>query len=243
MRDISQIMARTIASLGYSVTTRNSVVIQIKKYKYPKDKFKLGDKKYYELCEQLAKQFTVKDLISAYDASPCYYRGGYMHPFPQISERISCRLVKLGLTHLDWKALPINTVTTQMLRRLGKKELLGRSILLLGTLSFIALRELVKYFNKDLLDITIRDLTGTSEETWDWSGNLKRSIAKTRQKLLEIGFRYEDGIFLQEGTKRQLVEDLAAETNLSHNVVTKVVDVSQKRHLLKKLFFESDVGL
>lgn len=236
MKDKSRIMARTIASLGCSAQARNLMISAIMGQKNLEFDSSMSNYKERKLYEQSAKQFTVKDFLDAEDA----YLRSWIEEWrqgpllqrlrtPRISKEISRKLVKTGLTQLDLIFLPNATITNQMLRRLGKKELFGRSIFILGTLSSTALVAIEKYFKKHPLEITIRDFINTSEKMWDRYGTLKKSVSKIRQKLREISFSYKDGIFLQEGTKHQLIEDLIAKEGLSRKTATKVVEIAQKR--------------
>jgi len=237
MRDISRIMARTIASLDCSSQAQNEMVKLIVKHKELEIEFHSYDSLSYKRLNELAKQFTVKDFLDAEDASLRIWLKEERQNsswllrlrIPRLSKEISRKLVKAELTQLDLILLPSATVTTQMLQRLGKKELLERSILMLSTLSSTALMAIQEYFKKHPFEITIRDFINTSKEMWDQHGTLKKSISKTRQRLLKIGLGYEDGIFLQESTKRQLVEDLVTKESLSHKTASKVIEIAQKR--------------
>ena len=153
----------------------------------------------------------------------------------------SQKLVELGMTQLDWIALPNSTVTTTMLKRLGKEKLRSLSVLVLDTLSSTALERLRWHTKKDVRETTIQDLLDFNplEDRRHMDRSFVRSFAQsflnTRNRLLELGFRYEDGLFLQVGTKRQLAEDLMKTESLSKQMAYKFVEIAAKRRMVAEL--------
>ncbi len=227
-----KILALPIAELGLSATASNNWAERLKEQEDPELEFGWGDRR-RRLCEELARQFTVKDLIADVDEQIQDVSDYFLswNEYFWIGRQLRDKLVELGLTQLDWIVLPNRTVTIEMLKRLGKKNLLRYSILVLGTLSSKAISSLQYEQQKMACQITIRDLLNISLRTWKEreGSNFSTSIANTRQRLRELGYNYGDGVFLQDGTKRQLAEDLRDNEGLSWKVAQKLAGVAEKR--------------
>lgn len=237
-----RVMALSLAKLGLTVQGRNRWVAYVKKQKDPD--FDLPwNSKGLSLLKQWANEVTVRDVVDALEAS--------LHPLPsdlrKFDKKLVKRLVELGMTQLDWIALPNTTVTTAALRRLGKEKLRSLSILVLDTLSSKALQ----YFlfslesgnrgKKSLREVTIQHLLDFNAAEGLYGSPLKThlfltqfagSFHSTRCKLLELGFRYEDGRFLQAGTKRRLAEDLMESDGLSKKLAYRFAEIVRKRNLI-----------
>lgn len=145
------------------------------------------------------------------------------------------KVISLGMTQLDWIALSSQTVTSEMLKSLGKEELKKRSAILLNTHSGMIIKFLADYSGRSIEEITIGELLDLSEMDWLRCGkNFWYCASKTRKKLREIGFSYEDGIFLQEGTRREFVERIMKREGLNLNQARMVVDIAKKYGWIKK---------
>jgi len=82
----------------------------------------------------------------------------------------------------------------------------------------------------DKYGITIDDLLKTSRHRIEFRSDFSISIVNLCRKLMEMGFGYEDGIFLQEDTRREFVEKLMKEENMSQRQARKFADLAHKRH-------------
>lgn len=236
---IEKIRAMKIAYVGLSSTTRNNwvqkMMITMHPEMYPSFQNAYGQE-WRKLCAEWAQKLTVGELIDFLDNQFQRHKDRmyFVSELDRSEKQFVDKLIQLGMTQLDWVVLPSSTVTIKMLKQLGKKKIGECSILVLGTLSSSALRSIKsaeERLDKKLLDFTIDDFLATPATAWrgEYGREFKDSVAKTRQKLIQIGFRYEDGIFLQEGTKRRLVEDLMEKEGLSCQAAKKVAEIAQKR--------------
>lgn len=223
-----------IARLGLSSTTRNRVVEFIFKQRDPNWEVERIRRR-RELA-RLADECTILNFIDACETFLYLYpnhRGGLGW------YDVMKKLVKLGLTYLDWNQLPSSTVNTQMLKRLKKEELLQHSILVLNTLSSTATSLLAKHLRKPAAQITIGELLIVKGDGWQGRCHVNRSLNNTRQKLRELGLRHNDGPFLQDGTRRELVESLMEETGVTRKKAALFADVAEKRGWVKHFRPES----
>ncbi len=154
--------------------------------------------------------------------------------------RLADALVTEGLTYLDVPCLPIHTATLTELRKLGKEALRETNVRRLGTLSAIAIRTILGANFRDYDEtrvLTVHDILEISP----WTGEhayecrtIHQSLLKTRAYLCTLGFTYEDGPFMQDGTKRQFVEKLTSEDGLSKRAATKVAELALKYHWISR---------
>lgn len=233
-----QIMALSLAELGLSAKGRNNWTQCVLKQRDPDfDEFAYG-RGYSRFLQQQSEQITVGELIKTLEE--------HWQPIPKDlrmhARNLQRRLVELGLTQLDWVALPNSTINHQMLVKLSKEDLRKRSILLLSTLSLPSLLGITRDLRKCTRDTTIEDLLNYDPFEGEMRPRLvmnlfglmfEKSFKSTRQLLIECGFRYEDGIFLQAGTRRQLAEDLMAKEGLSKKTAYKFADIAQKRNMVR----------
>lgn len=214
-------MRLTIGELGLSSTSRNRKTEFILRYKHPEVRIEYNQKR--KLLLEWAKKFTLKDYIDAHALAAREFR---------LPGDIKNDLITRGFNYLDWNELPASTVTTNMLKKLTKEELLRKKVIILGTFSSLALKVFELYTIDELLHTA-------SENTWRHRKEFGVSLEKTRRKLRELGFKYEDGIFLQAGTRRELIERLMHHHPLKHKVAALVADVAERRGWVKP-FINSD---
>ena len=181
------------------------------------------------LIKEMSCQFNVKDII-------------HSRHFPDENaawvKEFKKKIIKLGLSQLDWLALPNETVTPAMLRAVPKKNLEEKTVLLLGTLSPKFYRLLFEYIFGTLYSdvvLSIKMLLQLQEREWRRLGNFDLCVFNTKKKLLAIGFEYPDGIFLQEGTHRQFIDKLmATEEHLSRRKAGYITDIAFRRNWIRK---------
>lgn len=234
-----RIMNLKIRTLGFNYIRMKAVVLylldKLKTYNNgqseitpeEKDKrFKLTSKQ----IKKWASIFTVKDAILAsgvrIDWGQC----------PRWQVEFRDKIMELGLTKIDWIALPVmNKIAfTKLLRALGKNELKKCSILLIKTPSGKMLEYLECMVKKESAEaITIGELLNVHPNGWSFV-NFGWCVSQMRQKLLELGFKYEDGIFLQEGTRRNFVQKIMEEEKLDQKQAEIIADIAHKRGWIKK---------
>lgn len=236
-----KVLALSISELGFTSDARNLWVEQVLQHGDPNFQRDFSEKGLRTLKEW-AQKLTVRELMEAIDAERAK-RGEsrYKRRLGSAEKQLIDKLVECGLTQLDWVELPSSTVTTDMLQRLGKENVCSLPARVLCTLSQRALHflgcEVLQNYSPSPPDFTIQNLLnvplgGLGKGVWSTSGIWKQfntSVVKTRQKLREIGFRYEDGPFLQDGTKRQLVESLMEEDGFSRKMALRVAEIAEKR--------------
>jgi hypothetical protein len=223
----------TINQLGFTSNLRNSLVVLMVQ--------RLGRGQVNQLtspsarrrqCEALGDEFTVRDLMDV--INHWHQQNQQLHgiiPFvPQVERAIADKLIAQGFTQLDWVALPPSTVTVPMLQALGKRRIKGYSVLVLGTLSHKALRVLEKVTELHSPNITIGQLLQLSRYAIrrEHYGDIGMSLDNTRAKLIEIGFGYKDGPFIQAGTKRELAEEMVM-FGLPRRSVQQFIEYAQRR--------------
>ena len=89
--------------------------------------------------------------------------------------------------------------------------------------------------------LTIGELLGTDMDThcwWEEDRYWRRfavSLKATRELLFALGFRYEDGPFLQGRTRRRLIEDLMKNDKLGRRAASRVAEIAERRGWVSKL--------
>jgi len=156
------------------------------------------------------------------------------------SPHLAKALLAEGLTYLDVPCLPLHTATLTELRRLGKETLRQTNVRVLGTLSGIAIRTILYDVCRSYDDRVVLTVNNMLEIS-PWTGErayacrtIHQSLLKTRAYLCKLGFTYEDGPFMQDGTRRQFVEKLMSEDDLSKRAATKVADLAMKYRWVSK---------
>lgn len=228
-----QILACPLINLGLTAQSRNALVGALKHFENPAFQFGYGATRRRK-SDQLARDYTVQNAIDTINAIKKNWWESRRYSWCDIKqqhETFIMRLIELGLTQLDWIELPKDTVTLEMLKIVGKKRLLNRSILLLKGPSNVVIRKLEDVHNKPTSEVTIRDLLDTSRRTLDEvASNCEQSIGNTRKNLVLLGFKYEDGIFMKEKTRRYLAETLVKQEGISMKTARKIVEIAIKRH-------------
>ena len=219
-----------IADLALTSNSRNAWVFRLKTHKVPEFLFGWGASR-IRLCKEFSFQFTVQDVVDCFNEEKRagHKRGWSWFDGNELGGEMVFALRNLGLTSLDWAAIP--GATTEQLKRAGKKLVRQQSVLLLSTLSSKAIRNLERLLNKLALDISVENLLGVSRRAWERhdSSNFGKSILKTWALLREVGFGYDDGVFLQDGTKRQFVESLQIKEGLPQRIAIRVAEIAQRR--------------
>lgn len=223
--EVQDIMKLKIAELSLSTASRRNAIVR----------WLLNSEESKNwTTEKLAKHlsdFTVVDVINKINSPIRNWRGlaGWLVEFRDT-------VINFGLTKLDWISLPIRTINEEMLKGLGKKKLKEKSIILLGTLSGLIKQCLEDEFNKPAERIMIGELLGLSLDDWRavQRHDFQYCVSSTRKKLLEIGFEYQDGIFLQQGTRHEFIEWLMKEESLNYEEASKMADIARKYMWIKK---------
>ncbi|MGE5297776.1 MAG: hypothetical protein ACM3KM_01285 [Acidobacteriaceae bacterium] len=193
--DKSEVFKMTIAELGFSPNTRNKLV-ELVLYEGDGnicfDRAFGSQKTRLALCNEWAPRLTVSQLIAAYTRKIA--RDACRHPFiPKADKQLADKLVSLGLTQLDWIALPPASISDELLRRLGPEAVRKLPVLVLGTLSHSALNFLERELQKEAPDITVSDFIQFPRMRV--IDGVKSSVESTRQRLLRIGFGCDSEFF------------------------------------------------
>ena len=121
----------------------------------------------------MASELKVADLISAWDKTSSPYLSWSLDysqrspvNTPKWFKEACEKLIQIGLTRVEWIALPSSTVSLDALRSLGKEDLLKKRVLMLGTLSYKALKAVSSQLGKFPHLVTIEDLLSTTEDQW-----------------------------------------------------------------------------
>lgn len=192
---------------------------------------------------ELASELKVADLISAWDKTSSPYLSWSLDysqrspvNTPKWFKEACEKLIQIGLTRVEWIALPSSTVSLDALRSLGKEDLLKKRVLMLGTLSYKALKAVSSQLGKFPHLVTIEDLLSTTEDQWGFytDNDFSVSAIKTCYKLKEIGFKFEDGKFLQFGTRRQFINTLMEQEKINRKQAEIVARVAFSRGWIKQ---------
>lgn len=176
---------------------------------------------YHSKLKDLATTVTMSDALTKFES---------------FSPKLVNALVASGLTCLDVPSLPQTITSSRELRGLSKENLLAMDARRLGTLSSAALRAYWSGYGKMPL-ITIGEVLASNP----WEGeqsyevrHCRQGLLNTRRLLVELGFKYEDGPFMQHGTRRQFVEKLIAKDSLGKKQAAKVADLAMKYRWIPK---------
>lgn len=220
--ETDKILNLTIAKLNLSKRSQNALIRQMIKYVGNHEELAFFYENETRAITKWALRLTVIDVINKYNCplqrSRCNL---WLIEFQD-------KLIELGLTKLDWLALP-NITLVGKLRSENKGDFKKRSILILDTVSGQMLNFLENHLDKKPKEITIEELLAESTKKWETFHDFGRSLFNTRRKLIEIGLKYEDGVFLQEGTRRQFVERLMEEEDLGKKQAERIADIARKQ--------------
>lgn len=209
------VLALTVADLDLPTQTANWVVERVRKDTSSKERKKLW------------KEVTIGEVIAAYP--PYEWTSSNRHRRSIVVDRFYKALVDRGLTRFDWLYLPQSTLTMKVMKSLPLTDWLDRPAFLLGTLSGTALRIIAWRDGVD--QFTVRKLLCYFDErSYDGDRLIRYSTASfvaTRTLLTKLGFRYEDGSFMQVETRRKLAEWLAKEFKLGARQAAKTVAVAE----------------
>ena len=258
----SKVLKTNITALGFATQTvgmlveiflrslpedkRNEVEADQPKHTNTEISYSTHSKMSRKWTANLASTLSVQDILQAIDAkfsTPSKRCGLFKdcgcknHTYRVLSNK----LVGLGMTRFDWIHLPQSTVEGV---KIAKKQWLGQPIGLLGTLSSQAIFHLQNlddrgswYLDKegetpvqtvkDLLDLKL-DITNR----YDKVGNCLRTLRNTQQRLREVGFNRNDGLFMQTNfttsTKDEVIKDVMSRANLSHREAEMFVETAAK---------------
>lgn len=239
------ILKLKISELGFSERIVSSIIRDASYYIRKIEGCNLYDKESKRNIKKWAKIISVAEIISLRDEVIASEDKRWIMEFRD-------KAISFGLTKLDWLALPYETARKEF-GDYSREDLKRKSVLLLEPPAKI-LRSICSYAENNRMfwaaeceeeecelgtddsrryellgkNIPIRALLGMSRNKFGKRHNFSDSIFNLCQKLLEMGFEYEDGIFLQEGTRREFVEKLMKEEGLSKIQAQKFADLAHK---------------
>ena len=188
-----------------------------------------------------AEKITVAQVMEAIYERPTLQKSLFVRG---VSEMLFYKKVEqLGLTREDWICLPKRVLKTEICGNEDKEDLLKKDILSLGTVTDIFLGKIKKFLmyyseKKDVynriylheMSVTIGEfITLYNPDGYYKDESLLPSAKKTREKLVSLGFWYEDGVFMQLNTKRKLIEDLMEKEGLSKRDATLVIETCRRQ--------------
>lgn len=228
-----KILATKITDLGFATATKNKLIRLFVGAVAPSSDDSIARDIWFSENEKRLEELTVKEIMEVVNSVSSSFNCEYL-PLRGIrapSEIVHFikKLAKLGFTRLDWIYLPQETLTEAVTKKMKLSDWKKQSVILLGTLSAVGLREIAEIQNEYKEPyhlITIGDLLNTP------CGKRQRdntSIRNTRAKLLALGFKYKDGPFLQDSTKRQLIEKVQKENNLKPSQAKLIVRIAAER--------------
>ena len=226
------ILGITIEEIGLSSSLHTARAVQwIYSLLMPEDPIK--DRK---ALIELASIISIADLINAWDKSksPHLIWSDPSMNMPRWFKEIRNKLISMGLTRLEWVALPVQTLSPKKLKSLGKEALLQKSVLMLGTISVSTLNAMADQFGKLPHLITIGDILPLTEYEWGYKTDYAMSAFLTCRKLSKIGFGFEDGRFMQFGTRRLFVNDLIEKERISKKQARMVADIAYRQCWIKR---------
>ena len=184
----------------------------------------------------LEKRILLKDLLWTLELMYSHLEavnGRYWRQYRSIFQKI----IPIGLTRLDCVALPQSTITLEDLKKLPRKKLLSLDARLLGTISEITAAKYSVYHDNHLKahrlsPATIADvLKGKASKIFIMN---KHTENKTREVLVQLGFAYEDGSFMQPlDNRRALVDDLIANDHFDWDTAETIAEIAKRRGWVK----------
>ncbi len=189
---------------------------------------------YHKQMRELANTVTMRDALAAL---PSTDGGDGPYELKHRNPKLADALMAEGLTYLDVPSLPMTTLSAQELRKIPKSDLLALDARRLGTLSSAAMRVYVydSPYRERRPVSTVGELLASDHWGNDYQlDNCEQSLLNTRRRLAEIGFTYEDGLFMQHGTRRQFLEKIVAESGLTKKAAEKVADLAMKYRWVTK---------
>jgi hypothetical protein len=231
-------LATTLAVLGLPIQTLNAFVFRFFwhfREEWPEESrmlnccLKFTSREFRKFRAELAGRVTVGDLLRLFNDEERINREKGLPYRPsnhQMGKNFNQKLIDLGLTRLDWIHLPQSTMENV---KLSMSEWLDQPIVLLGTLSGVAVRML---HERKSPTMTVGDLLSLDvPEEGYYLRDCDRSFRKTHQKLRELGFKREDGVFMRtysKPTKDEVVREVISRTGLTHRQATNFVHTAAK---------------
>jgi hypothetical protein len=187
-----------------------------------------GTARYRSKYVEMAAAISVKEALSAWE-EVCKEESrqkGRRLSFGYRGNTSMSNLVKLLLSlGVTKQEMGVVMESGPHVLRLSKEEWLVQPIFSLDTLSGIAIRLLNDMDNPPT---TVEDLLKADPEGREGPMHYLKGcmvgMTNTRNKLKEIGFVYEDGPFMQWGTKRRLVEKVMKGCGIDKDKASLVVD-------------------
>lgn len=184
--------------------------------------------------DDAAHKVTVGDLIPALEIEMREFEARRYSWFV-LNGTLANELKRIGLTQLDFIGLACCPVDIERLKKLGKSKLLQLSARILGTLSSVALRRIANEKEKLDSEITIADLLATRTDSDDSQlfVRTEQSVLLTREKLLALGFKFREGIFLRCGTRSQFIADLMASEKIGRKMAERITALAERQRWVK----------
>lgn len=220
---ISRIRSTTLGAAGLTSEGRNNLVRRL----LAQQNLDAASK---QALASLAESYTIGDAIDMLTEAK-----------ESCPDGLGAQLLEMGMTYFDWDGLPPETAT-ELLSTRTKEQLLGLDVRVLGTFSHKALRIIgEKFLGKDpgigsIPRFTIGELVANvsfprlANSSY---GTFAQSFFKTKTKLEELGFGYEDGLFFQDGTARKMAEDLAIKYGFKFSRAQDIVGIAWQEGWIK----------
>ena len=183
----------------------------------------------------LAEKYTIGDVVCAWKNSGVPIRDSrYGYAISVLLKRLAAA----GFTRFDLAELSQETMTLRVLKQKGLDEWRSLPLCFLGTLTPITLSDLSRdYFEgKPVLEVSVQDLLSVRnmddgckrtlmDHVWD---HHDLSMRNTQRLLYKLGFKYEDGDFMQYRTDRRAAETLAQWHKISPRAARLIVRIARK---------------
>ena len=183
----------------------------------------------------LAEKYTIGDVVCAWKNSGVPIRDSrYSYAIAVLLKRLAA----VGFTRFDLAELSQETMTLRVLKQKSTDEWRSLPLCLLGTLTTITVSDLSRdYFDgKPFLEVSVQDLLcvrnmddGLRRTLMDhvWNHH-DLSMRNTQRLLYKLGFKYEDGDFMQYRTDRRAEETLAQWHKISPRAARLIVRIARK---------------
>lgn len=184
-------------------------------------------------------QYTVGDLIDLWKrlGVPQRNDGNKANRFSQPVWEVMNRLVAAGFTRFDLFELPQSTMSMTVLKSKSAEEWRSLPVALLGTILPGGVHDLARMRAEgrddrptvdDLLALPMDSDEHFGPSVWRLWSHRDISMRNTQTLLYELGFRYEDGAFMQCDTDRWHASRMMKRHKLSLRTAQIVVRVARK---------------
>ncbi len=230
-----EIMALTLSDLTLTAQARKTLIQCYVWQEIAEDSQKTRMQRH-----QLAKSTTVGQMIEAMDREQEEnLRRNSLCPDDSARKQFKSELVKRGLTRLDWIQLPQASLTLKCMQSVSREDWLTKPVILLGTIPERIISDITRVIVDDYKSSRVRPTLTIQEllecpKKYCHSHISELQVAKTRLILRQLGFTYEDGWFMQFGSKRELLNNWMNQHSITKKEAEMVFVIARKEGWVSK---------